>query len=98
MSVVRDKFPVVKDILERTVATFVVTVLGLATADGVDLQNALDLSNWKTWATAGVIAAFTLVKGIIASRVNGPGASLAPGVELQRESATAMGTETNSSI
>jgi hypothetical protein len=86
----REKYPVVTDAVERIVATFVVTVLGLATADGVDLQNALSIDNWKTWITAGVVAAFTLLKTIIAAQVSKRGgkatsASLAPSVQLKPE-------------
>lgn len=77
------KFPVGRDIFERVAATFVVSVLGLATADGVDLQSVLSVDNWKTWLTAGVIAAFTLVKALIATAISGKGASLAPGVALE---------------
>lgn len=80
---VRERYPVVADATERIVATFVVSVLGLATADGVDLQSFLSIDNWKTWATAAVISAFTLLKTIIAARLNGPSASLAPSVRLE---------------
>lgn len=79
------RFPIARDIFERVAATFVVTVLGLVTADGVDLQSVLSFDNWKTWATAGIVAAFTLLKALIATRVNkgAPSASLDPGVQLQ---------------
>jgi methyl coenzyme M reductase beta subunit len=76
------RFPIARDVMERTLATFVVTVLGLATADGVDLQNVLDVDNWRTWVTAGIVAAFTLVKSAIAVKVGGRSASLDPAVSL----------------
>jgi hypothetical protein len=84
------KFPVVKDAVERIVATFVVTVLGLATAPAIGVESVLKLDNWKAWALAGVVAAFALAKTVVASwigRVNGraTSASLAPGVKLQPE-------------
>ena len=84
----RPSFPVVKDAIERIVATFIVTVLGLATAPAVGVEGVLKLDNWKAWGLAGVIAAFTLLKTVVAAwigRVNGraTSASLAPGVKLQ---------------
>jgi len=85
-----EKFPVVKDAAERVIMTFVLTVLALATADGVDWTDWGSLSNWQTWAVAGITAAFTLVKAIVAAqigKVNGhaTSASLAPSVKLQPE-------------
>lgn len=77
------KLPVGADIVERVLATFVVTALGLATADGVGWAEWTDLSNWKTWATAGVAAAFTLVKSLVALKVGRRSASLAPSVGLE---------------
>lgn len=82
------KFPVVTDALERVVMTFVVTVLGGVTADGVGIDEALDLGHWKVWALAGVVAAFTLLKTLIAAQIAKRGgqavsASLAPSVALQ---------------
>lgn len=77
------KLPIGKDVFERVAATFVVTVLGLATADGLDWADWTDLTNWKTWATAGLTAAFSLVKSLIALRIGGRSASLAPSVELK---------------
>lgn len=81
------KFPIARDIFERVAATFFATVLGLATADGVDLQNALSLDNWKTWAVAGLVAAFTFLKSVIATRVGkrdgqAVSASLDPAIRL----------------
>lgn len=86
------KFPVIKDAVERIVATFVVTVLGLATAPAIGVEGVLKLDNWKAWGLAGVVAAFTLLKTVVASwlgRVNGKAtsASLAPSVKLQPEGA-----------
>lgn len=81
------KFPIARDIFERVAATFVATVLGLATADGVDLQNVLSIDSWKTWGVAGVVAAFSLLKGLIATQIAKRGgqaasASLDPAVRL----------------
>lgn len=76
------RIPVARDVFERVAATFVVTVLGLLTADGVDLQSVLSFDNWKTWATAGIVAAFTLLKTVIAARLGG-GASLDPAVKIE---------------
>ena len=80
--------PVVTDAFERILATFVVTVLGAATADGVGLVDALSLDNWKAWGLAGIVAAFTLAKTIVAAFVNrrngqATSASLAPSVVLE---------------
>jgi len=52
-----------KDLLYRTVATYVETVLGLVTAIGFDV---LDMSAWKAAAVAGLPAAFTVLKGGLA--------------------------------
>lgn len=76
------KLPVGADVVERVLATFFVTVFGLATADGIGWTEWADLGNWKTWATAGLAAAFSLVKSLIALRVGRKSASLAPQVGL----------------
>lgn len=81
------RFPVARDIVERVVATFAASVLGLATADGVGVQDVLNIGSWKLWAASGIVAAFTLLKTLIASRVGSgaPSASLDPAVKLQPE-------------
>lgn len=82
-----DRFPVVRDIAERCLATFVMTLLALATADGVQWTDWTNLSNWRTWAISAVAAVFSLIKGLVASRVvggrgGGRSASLDPAVQL----------------
>ena len=78
------RFPLVRDAFERVVFTFVAAVLGLATADGVDLTQATSLGSWKAWGAAGLIAAFTLLKTIIAARIgSGTSASVDPAVQLR---------------
>ena len=53
-----------KDLAERVAATFVVTAAGVAVAAGPgDMFNA---SFWETVAAAGVAAAGSLLKGMIA--------------------------------
>ena len=79
-----ERYPVARDIAERVAATFLVTLIAMATADGVDLTAWGDLANWKTWAVAAIAAAFSLLKSIIASRIGrNPSASLDPAVKLQ---------------
>lgn len=82
------RLPIARDILERVLATFVASLLGLATADGVDLTDALSPASWKGWAAAALIAAFTLLKTMVAAQVakrNGSAssASLDPAVRLE---------------
>lgn len=77
-----NRYPVARDIAERVVATFVVTMLGLATADGIDWQDWGDWGHWQAWATSALAAAFSLLKGVIAVRVGRPSASLDPAVAL----------------
>jgi hypothetical protein len=80
------RFPVGRDIAERVLATFVMTVLGLATADGINWTDWGSLDNWQTWGVGGLTAGFSLLKGLIASRISkrqGRSASLDPGVKLQ---------------
>lgn len=63
-----------RDIAERVFWTFVATACGLLVSWPVfDLA---DMSMWKAAATAGVVAVFTLVKGIAASHVGQPTAAL----------------------
>lgn len=53
-----------RDIIERVVATFVMTTAALLAAAGpADL---LDLGFWKAAGVAGFAAALTLVKGLVA--------------------------------
>lgn len=78
-----NRFPIGRDIVERVLATFVLTVLGLATADGIDWTDWGSLDNWQTWGVAGIVAVFTLVKGLIATKIGGRSASLDPAVKLQ---------------
>lgn len=80
--------PVLTDAFERVASTFVVTVLTLATTNGLNIQDYLVLDNWKAWGFAGVAAALTVVKTIVAAfiaRRNGQAASasLAPSVVLE---------------
>lgn len=84
------KLPIGKDIFERVAATFVVTVLGLASADGLDWTQWTSLDNWQTWGAAGLAAVFSLIKGLIATKVGGRSASLAPGVELAPQPTTVV--------
>ncbi len=56
------------DAVLRTVRTFVVTVLSAMIADGVDL---FDVTVWRSAALAGLMAAATVVKALIARRVAG---------------------------
>jgi hypothetical protein len=79
------KFPVAKDIAERVIATFVVSVLGLATSDAVGWQDVLKLDNWKLWSAAGLVTAFSLLKNLITSKIGGKGASAVPSVTLAPE-------------
>lgn len=68
-----------RDIAERVLATFVVSAAGVAVAAGpADMFHA---SFWQTVGAAGIAAAGSLVKGIVARAV-GPknSASLADGV------------------
>ncbi len=63
-----------KDLLERLVATFVQAFLGVVIVSG------LDNIDVKAAATAGVAAALSLVKSLIAKRIGDPGdASLVSG-------------------
>lgn len=82
------RFPIARDIFERVASTFVVALLGMATADGVGWVDWFGLASWKAWAGAALIAAFTLLKTLVATQIakrNGQAtsASLDPGVRLQ---------------
>ncbi|MEV6674075.1 holin [Streptomyces sp. NPDC051162] len=56
---------VLLDILERTLAAYVTTFLGLLIADGFDLT---DVSALKAAAIASLPAALSVIKGAIGSR------------------------------
>lgn len=81
--VLTDRYPLFRDIAERVLTTFVLTVVTLATADGIDWTDWGSLDNWQTWAVAGLAAVFSLIKGLIATRVGRKSASLDPKVGLQ---------------
>lgn len=67
------------DLVERVLATFVVTAAGVAVAAGpADMFSA---SFWETVGAAGVAAAASLVKGLLAKGIgNTQSASAAPRV------------------
>lgn len=67
------------DLVERVLATFIVAAAGVALAAGPgDMFSA---SFWETVAAAGIAAAGSLLKGLIARFVGGRNsASTAPGV------------------
>ncbi|WP_255955275.1 hypothetical protein [Streptomyces odontomachi] len=67
------------DLAERVVATFVVSAAGVAIAAGpADMFHA---SFWQTVGAAGIAAAGSLVKGLIAKALGDRNsASVAPGV------------------
>ncbi|MFF2954344.1 hypothetical protein ACFVVU_23740 [Kitasatospora sp. NPDC057965] len=58
-----------RDLLERTLATYAVTLLGLLTAAGVDLT---DLGALRAAVIAAIPAGLTVLKGAIASLVGDP--------------------------
>jgi hypothetical protein len=67
------------DLVERVLATFVVAAAGVALAAGpADMFSA---SFWETVGAAGIAAAVSLVKGLLAKSVGNPeSASTAPRV------------------
>ncbi|MFE9382395.1 hypothetical protein ACFYMO_04025 [Streptomyces sp. NPDC007025] len=67
------------DLVERVLATFVVAAAGVAFAAGpADMFSA---SFWETVAAAGIAAAASLVKGLLAKGIGSPqSASTAPRV------------------
>ncbi|GAA2629526.1 hypothetical protein [Streptomyces axinellae] len=69
----------VLDLAERVLATFVVTAAGVAVAAGpADMFSA---SFWETVGAAGIAAAVSLVKGLLAKGIGNPqSASTAPRV------------------
>lgn len=90
------RFPVLRDAVERVLATFVVSLLGLATADGVGWVDWANVSNWRVWGISGLVAAFTVLKTAIATRIakrNGQAtsASFDPAVQLQPTGGVAPG-------
>jgi uncharacterized protein (DUF983 family) len=77
------KVPIWRDIVERVAATFVVVLIGEALAGVVGWADWAELDNWKAWANAALIAALTLLKTLIASRLGQRSASLDPAVGLR---------------
>ncbi|MFE6865999.1 holin [Kitasatospora sp. NPDC057692] len=59
----------IRDLLERTLATYAVTLLGLLTAGAVDLT---DLGALRAAAIAAIPAGLTVLKGALASLVGDP--------------------------
>lgn len=78
-TVVKTAATFARDLAERVVATFVVAAAGVALAAGPgDMFSA---SFWETVGTAGIAAAGSLLKGLIARFVGARNsASSAPGV------------------
>jgi hypothetical protein len=69
----------VRDVVERVLWTFLFTAGGVAAAAGP--AHWMELSLWKTAVIAGIAAAGSLLKGIIAKYVRNPNsASTAKGV------------------
>ncbi|WP_327073440.1 holin [Kitasatospora purpeofusca] len=58
-----------RDLLERTLATYAVTLLGLLTAAGVDLT---DLGTLRAALVAAIPAGLTVLKGALATLVGDP--------------------------
>ena len=85
---IRQKFPIVTDIVERVASTFGAGVVAAWVSSGLDWQHSFTADSVRTYVGAGVLAAFTLLKGMAAtfiSRRNGQAtsASLAPSVQLE---------------
>lgn len=78
-TVVKTAATFARDLVERVLATFIVAAAGVALAAGPgDMFSA---SFWETVAAAGIAAAGSLLKGLIARFVGGRNsASTAPGV------------------
>ena len=78
-SIVRTARTFAIDLAERTAATFVVTLGGVFVAAGP--ADMFSLSFWEGAATAGIAAAGSLLKGVIARAAGDKNsASAAPGV------------------
>lgn len=76
---VKDMKTYAKDLAERVFWTFAAAFGGVAIAAGP--AGLLDASMWKAAATAGLIAAGTFIKGLVAHYVGNPNsASTARGV------------------
>jgi hypothetical protein len=58
-----------RDLLERTLATYAVTLLGLLTAGAVDLT---DLGALRAAAIAAIPAGLTVLKGALATLIGDP--------------------------
>ena len=78
-SIVRTARTFVIDLVERVLATFVVAAGGIAVAAGpADMFSA---SFWQTMGAAGLVAAGSLLKGVLARAAGDKNsASAAPGV------------------
>lgn len=57
------------DVVERTLATYAVTFLGLLLASGFDLTS---LGALKSAAVAAIPAALTVIKGVLATFIGDP--------------------------
>ncbi|MFD9564335.1 hypothetical protein [Streptomyces sp. NPDC059994] len=78
-AIVRTGATYAKDVAERTLATFVVTAGGVAVAAGP--ADVLHASFWQTMGAAGLAAAGSLLKGMLARAIGDKNsASTAPGV------------------
>lgn len=85
---IRQKFPVVTDIVERVGSTFIGAVLTAWVSSGLDWQHAFTPGSVRTYVGAGALAVFSLIKGMAATFVNrrngqATSASLAPSVQLE---------------
>jgi hypothetical protein len=75
----KSKKAYVRDLAERVLWTFLMAAGGVAVAAGP--ANWVDVSMWKTAAIAGLAAAGSLLKGLVARYVRNPdSASTAKGV------------------
>jgi hypothetical protein len=89
MTTLFNRYPVARDIAERVLATFIMTLLALATADGVGWDDWADWGHWQTWAVSAIAACLSLLKGLVAARIGkNPSASLDPAVKLQPTTAS----------
>lgn len=72
----------VRDLAERVASTFVQAFLAaLAAGNWFDVAHIRDLSIVQTAGVAGIAAVLSLVKGLVAKKINRPdSASVAPGV------------------
>ncbi len=61
--------PFLRDLLERTVRTFLQALLAVVVASGT---NVYDVSMWQAAATAGLAAVFALLLGVVGGKVGDP--------------------------